>query len=666
MGRRYNRAQACSVERERRRRLAERVSLPEKIVVPDDMTFVEWCEQLAKDGLEVDGIPFSLDDRPAMRWLYELMPSTIEDAHKSTIILQKCAQVGFTVLEMLATIYWGLKFISVKIGMYLPDQKLAAAKSSERFLPMVRTIPDAYYLLTRGRSSEGNVMIRNIGRSRYHFLWTSGSSVTESFPLDMLSFDEVQEMTISDMEKTTERLSASKIRFILMGSTAKYPDGDINWWFKRGTRHRFHTLCPSCGESFIMDEYFPDKVGTIIRMDTDLRDYRYCCPHCDGWADDTQLGEWIPEDPEARRISVHFHQMLSPTISAREMIESFYNAHDRTNFFRRKLGKPYVDPDEMPVNLDVLNRCATAGMEAGLVWKTTGKQTFMGIDNMGGFSCALIAERLNDGRMGIIHVEAIYGLDPWARMSELMHDYHVAVCVCEQLPNYDSAKAFSQRHLGRVFLVASYKQIPDDMMRWGDAVVSKSDRKTAAEARDRYTLSLDQYKMMSWAFARLTGMTTVFPDPTGLIQDLEIKGRQEKRPILRDMVFDHFCHTALVTEKDEHEHKIRSKVIKVGIDPHFSFSYMLCCAAWCRAYGTTQFILPDTGDSDVSDMRNKVEQAMPGLPTSVLDMIETPLEGEVCGNCISMQEDGSCSESPVVLRVRKTDPGCDFFIAKGE
>ena len=41
--------------------------------------------------------------------------------------------------------------------------------------------------------------------------------MTESIPLDVLSFDEVQEMLISDMEKTAERLSASKVRFILMG-----------------------------------------------------------------------------------------------------------------------------------------------------------------------------------------------------------------------------------------------------------------------------------------------------------------------------------------------------------------------------------------------------------------------------------------------------------------
>lgn len=36
----------------------------------------------------------------------------------------------------------------------------------------------------------------------------------------MVSFDEVQNMLIADMEKVRERMSASDFRLILMGSTA--------------------------------------------------------------------------------------------------------------------------------------------------------------------------------------------------------------------------------------------------------------------------------------------------------------------------------------------------------------------------------------------------------------------------------------------------------------
>ena len=205
----------------------------DKPLIAPETTFVQWCEELAAQGLLVDGHLFRLDNRPALRWIYEQIPSTQEEAHKKTLILQKSAQVGFTVMEVLAALYMGIKFTPSQIGMYLPDRTLAGVKSSERFMPVLRTIPSAYKLLMDSVGfGEGNILIRNVGKSRFYFLWTSGA-MTESVPLDIVSFDEVQEMTIGEMEKTKERMSASKIRYTMMGSTANWEDMDINYWYKK-------------------------------------------------------------------------------------------------------------------------------------------------------------------------------------------------------------------------------------------------------------------------------------------------------------------------------------------------------------------------------------------------------------------------------------------------
>lgn len=101
-------------------------------------------------------------------------------------------------------------------------------------------------------------MSRTLGSSLFHFLWTSGKATTESYPMDVVCFDEVQEMLVADMEKTQERLSASSFKFTLMGSTANWPDADIDHWFKKGSRHRFHTLCPTCGVPH-------QQVGRLLR-----------------------------------------------------------------------------------------------------------------------------------------------------------------------------------------------------------------------------------------------------------------------------------------------------------------------------------------------------------------------------------------------------------------
>lgn len=636
-------------------------------VIPVDQTFRQWCEQLGREGLKVDGFPFTLDNRPAMQWVYDQIPTTIEQAFKTMLVMMKCAQVGFTVMEMLATIYCALKFDPCKVGLYLPDMKLASAKSSERFLPIIRSIPVAYERLKAARiepdgtenrkRGEGNVMIRSMGDSRFHFLWTSGAAMTESFPMDVLTFDEVQEMKPGDIEKTQERLSASRMRYTLMGSTANWPDADIHFWYQRGTQHQFHTECPTCKQSVILDEYFPDCIG----YDGEQREYRYVCQHCRGWIDDTQRGEWRARTPEARFTSLHFPQFLSPTISARDIIESYNNAEDMKNFYNRKLGKPFTDPSQVPVNLEMLNACAADGMAAGVQWKQRAAGTFMGIDQMGAFNVVIIKERLQDGRQAVIHLEYIYDNDPFQRCDILMALYGVQCCVVETLPNYNDAKRFAQRHRGKVFL-AHYADIKDEMLRWGDMPrLDTSERRTSEEERDRYTVQLDQYKCMQVSMARFQKRMCVFPDPAGLIQEVIEKGVRRTAQVCKEIAFLHFTKTALIAEKDDEQKKYRRKVVKVGIDPHTSYANMLCDVGWARAYGTGQFILP-MGTSDPNKLQATVQRTMPGLPKQVVEMIQEQPAGEICGNCSAFnKQTGQCSERQLI--VSRRDPGCILFVA---
>lgn len=646
----------------------------QRIIGPNE-TFIQWCERLETDGLKVDGINFTLSDRPAMRFIYELIPSTYAEAFEQIDVIMKCTQVGFTVMEMLAAIYMALRFAPAKVGMFMPSQSLAAGKSSERFLPIARTVPPVHRLMTEkhasgGRGGEGNVLIRNLGTSRFHFLWTSGKTATESFPMDVISFDEVQEMLIADMEKVVERLSASKLKYTLMGSTANWPDSDIHWWYVRGTQHQFHTECPHCLELQVLDEHFPQ----CIQFDAEapktnqrggsslLGEYRYQCHKCLGWMDDPQRGEWIAKVPDAAIRSVHFPQFLSPTITPRNIIEAFRNNDSMKGFYNRKLGKPYTDPSQVPVNLAMLNECVVEGQRLGVEWKTRARNTFMGLDQMGFYNVAIIKERLPTGQQAVIHLEYIFTNDPFLRCSELMDIYGVQCCVVETLPNYNDAKRFAQRHPGKVFL-AGYGNMDSEMMIWGDTPKQNtSDRRTDEEALDKYTVRLDQYKCMQVSMARFANMTCVFPDPTTLIQMYAEKGEKELTQVCKDVAFFHFTRTALVVERDPDEKKYKRKVVKVGIDPHTSYANMLCDVAWSRAHGTSTFILPD----ESRDKRGSLEPSAIGVPVELSNMMEqvqvAVTRNENCARCISFDEaTGLCSENG--YRVRGTDPGCWAFIA---
>lgn len=660
--------------------VAIELSAAQRVIGPDE-TFRQWCERLAREGLKVDSKPFTLDDRPAMAWIYDQIPSTKEEAYRLVLVLMKCAQVGFTVMEMLATIYLGLKFGPATVGMFLPDQALAQLKSTERFMPIVRTVPEVHALMTQDaadgsgrKSGEGNVRTRRMGDSLFVFSWTSGRATTESIPMDILSFDEVQEMTLEQMEKTQERLSASPVRFTLMGSTANWPDADIHHWYKRGSQFRFHTRCPTCGKLKPLDDYFP----SCIKFDKDKDIYRYVCE--DGhWIDDTQSGEWIADNPAAdkpvdltislkdrplRIRSIHFPQFLSPTISPGEIIFAYNTATDMKNFFNRKLGKPYLDPTQVPVTLEHLARCVEAGKQIGLQWKPRGRSTYMGIDQMGNFNVVVIKERLPDGRQAVIHVEEIYSDDPFARSGELMEQYDVAVCVVEINPNYNDAKKFANKYRGRVFICDSFGSVKEGMIHWGDTPrMDASDRRTNEDDRDRYTLRMDQYKCMQVSMSRFTAdpPLCLFPDPQGLVQEVIEKGQNKTEAVLPRM-FHHLTKTALVAEKDEETNQYRRRVVKVGIDPHFSYANMLCDVAWARSHGTSTFFIPDAKPSKPKGPLDPRAIDVPDELSVVIERIQT-VDESTCAGCVNRcTVTNHCSE--VAMTVRPTDPSCWAFISR--
>jgi len=244
--------------------------------------------------------------------------------------------------------------------------------------------------------------------------------------------------------------------------------------------------------------------------------------------------------------------------------------------------------------------------------------------------------------------------------------YGVQVCVVEILPNYNDAKRFAQKHSGKVFLV-HYTKIEDEMLRWGDAPkLDTSERRTDEKERDRFTVSVDQYKCMQVSLARFQQRMCLFPDPAALVQEYLDKGVKEIKPVCKDIAFLHFTKTALVTEKDDEQKIYKRKVVKVGIDPHTSYANMLCDVAWARAYGTSQFILPQAEkEAGTERLQAVVEKAMPGLPKQVVEMVQAIPAGEVCGRCTAFdQKTGQCKERLLIVSAK--DPGCPIFVQAEE
>ena len=650
-------------------------------IIGEKETFLQWCLRLQADGLKVDGHPFRLDNRPSLQEIYGQIPLTIEEAFGRTIVLQKGAQMGLTVYEQLADLYMAIKFAPCKVLMYLPDRGMASYKSSERFMPIVRSIPSIHNLIgAEGKANDGNKLTRvmpSLG-SNFLFLWTSGKEggVSESFPGDILSLDETQGMTLEQIDRVSERLSASRIKLRLFLSTPLWPEMDINAWYLLGDQRKFHTDC-GCDDGVILTDKFltaaltgSGKIPIVYNSGQYPEapiDYVYVCPECNQYIADPQKGRWVAHNPSAKIVSYHMSQILSPTVTARELIEAWGRADTadrRQNFFCRKLGSPYSDPSQVPVNLEMLRQCVEEGARLGVKWKKAARNTVLGVDQMGSFSCAMVGERLENGKMAIIHVEAIYSLDPWARLDVIMEEFGVQVAVVEQLPNIDSARQFSKRHPGKVFLVTGYTDM-EDMVAWGDTPLNRKDFKTDEEFRDQFTVRGDQYRILSWGFARIAEKFVVFPNPQDMISEIRENGVSKQGPVLKEMVFYHFTKTGLIIETDDEQRKTKRKVIKIGIDPHFSFAFMALCMGWFRAHGTSTFILPDASPANYGRSLTPQDIAVPDPLVAMIEEARAKqLTGDVCGRCTNRDPStGICAENGA--RTREADPGCWAFIGPG-
>jgi hypothetical protein len=98
-------------------------------------------------------------------------------------------------------------------------------------------------------------------------------------------------------------------------------------------------------------------------------------------------------------------------------------------------------------------------------------------------------------------------------------------------------------------------------------------------------------------------------------------------------------------------------VVKVGIDPHFSYAYMLLNVAWARAHGTASFLFADAPQEALLTERPG------GVVSPVVAIVReqtVAMLANVCGDCLSYN-DGRCSDR--FVRVKAGDPGCDLFVA---
>jgi len=542
---------------------------PDQLNALKQENFLLWA---CTTGIEVDHKPFDIDSHKYLIPMYL-------DRNKE-FVLMKSAQMGATIFVLLK-LFWFCLYRSVKACFFFPTQDDVALLSKDRLYPLVMSNPE----LADAVQDTDTIGFKKVGaKSSLYMRHLGGVASKDSTPFDMLAFDEVRLMNAADIDQARERVSHSIFKWIMQVSTAGYPHADIHRQFIQGTQNYWHSKC-NCPDGVILSEVWPDCMAI-----TDKEIY-YRCPRCKMRINDPQNGRFIPHNPGVDVSSYHIHQMMSKFISPAEIWRAFTTTQNLKEFHNAKLGKPYVDAENVPVSTDDLIACENTDILWGPV-KGRKSQVAMGVDQMSGNNYVVIAER-QPGKKRIIHYEIIDSMNPmyyeggqritpFKRLYQLMKEYDVDLCIIDAMPNSNEAIDFARTFPRRVF-VAWYLDshgTQRDIVQWGDRPKDKMNvRKGGPGLKFKYTCVLNRYMSIDFALAEIAHRNCEWPAPSTLIQmarGLET-GRYEPQAIFRNYFYLHA--TKIVRQKavvNEETGTFRMEWVNLGLDPHSVHAWNFC------------------------------------------------------------------------------------------
>lgn len=579
---------------------------------------------------------------------HEYQKQPFRDTHPE-LIFQTGAQLGKSVILMANMGWRALDKWGSGSGYYFPDYFLPTTFSEQRFKPFIKSSSELSSIFgksEKGDKADDSKRIRTLGASVIFFLSVKGTTSTEGLPLSHLYFDEVRRMAMGDIERTKERLSHQINPVVIMASTARYPDADINYYFLDSCQFYYHSKC-NCKDGVILTDVFPNCIGKLESVSPKIKDIVsneyarygidifgmqlnsedsgasrsnagnivlineetgkeptrypeafYYCPRCGKILPRPGVGgRWIAKCPEKFPHGYHAHQMLSPAFSAGRLLQKYETATDIQELYNSAFGLPFIDRNSQIVLPEHLEACENTDIS----WKDRGQNCAMGIDGMGGYNCVVIKEKTESGKFRTVWLGVIIGDDPWTLCNELMRRFDVSVGVVDSKPNWNDAMRFAKRFPRRVWLANYVKSENADMIRWSDKNrKTHSEKKTEREVIFKHTVCLERTKMIEWSLNLWRARMCETPSRRGPIQKLpKLRGRVLFVPGMKTGIFEptmlcqevYWDHLQRLVKKIEwvggeergrREGQFRIVFEHVGLDPHFAHADVYANAALQR------------------------------------------------------------------------------------
>ena len=477
--------------------------------------FHEWVK-----GVVLDGRPFQYEK-------HEYLIEPYQDNHPHQVEM-KAAQLGLTSKAMLRVAY-GARYGGYRGILYLfPSKSDVTDFSKGRIDPLIDENPDTIGKWIRDTDAA------NIKRIWNAFLYLRGMKSRvglKSIPIDFTVFDELDEAPQNAVDMAMERMGHSEFKETLKLSNPTMVDYGIDAAFQETDQRYWLLKCDKCVEYTCLEDTFPDCLITV-----NGRVIRACCK-CHAELNPS-IGQWVAKKPRVTdKRGYHYSQLFSHYVDPADILRQYLTTKNLTDFYNLKIGNAYVEAENRLSVQEVLDLCGNEGIAS----EDTGACS-MGVDQ--GKDLHVVIGKKVFGKAGkIIHL-GIYR--DWEELDRLMSNFHVFRCVVDALPETRNARAFAERHRGKVFL-NYYNEHQKGSYKWNEAeLIVQCNRTESLDASHR----------------EIMDRSIILPKSCEIIQDFA----------------QHMHNVAKKLEEDEESGSKRYIYVKLGLD-HFRHAFNYECMA---------------------------------------------------------------------------------------
>lgn len=365
----------------------------------------------------------------------------MEDNHP-VIVTKKAAQIGMTVAEAVKSFHTAA-YRKLNIIHTLQTADVIKGFVAPKVNPLIEYNPKIKQLVKMDSES-----LKQIGDNFIFYRGAQSESQAINITADVLLIDEYDRSNQRVVEMYASRLDASEYKWRRYFSNPSAIGFGVDGLYNQSDQRVWIIACSHCGHRAYIDfEPNDDKCHFL-----DIEQAIYACGKCgkEIYKEEKINGEWVPRYPDRDWHGYWFSQMMSPHITAKEILEKYQNSSTEF-FYNFVLGKAYT-PTDLIVNRETILRST----KPLIIPKTN---VAIGVDN--GVTKHWVAAT----PQGVF----AYGKTNDWKDIEKLHLMYNAVMVIDAMPDFTIPKRLVEKYKGKIF-INYYKQDTKNLgtVRWGE------------------------------------------------------------------------------------------------------------------------------------------------------------------------------------------------------